>query len=136
MHTWSGHAPPDSQGIFTSPLVKFLLHLLYLCWVQGPQAALSGGVPILVFHFFKAFVQREVVSDRILPAIRCCLRNQWFIMHCKVVAKLLRVDESLLCGRTVSKIEIAPVIYPTKYLFYNPSLSEVNAGSVRICMFM
>ena len=68
--TWSGHALADCQRIFAAPLVQFLLHLLHLGWVQRPKAALSGGVSTLVLHFLKALVQRQVMTNGVLPSVR------------------------------------------------------------------
>lgn len=73
--TWSRHAPPNSDWVFAAPLVNLLLHLLHLSRIEGPQAAFTGRASVLVLHLFKALVQREVVSHRVLPSVRSCLRT-------------------------------------------------------------
>ena len=71
--TWPGHAFADGDWVFATPLVELLVHLVHLGRVEGPEAALVGGVPVLVLHLLKALVQREVVTHRILPTVRSCL---------------------------------------------------------------
>lgn len=63
------HAPANSQGVFAAPLVKLVLHLLHLGWVESPEATFTRSAPVLVLHLLKALVEGEVVPHRVLPSI-------------------------------------------------------------------
>lgn len=70
--TWVGHAVADGSQVLAFPLLHLFLHLVDLGWVEGPQTALTsgGGASLLVLFLLKALVQRQVVSHRVLPAVR------------------------------------------------------------------
>lgn len=74
--TWLGHALAHGDGVFPLPLLQLLLHLVDLGRIEGPQAALARGTSRFVLYLLKALVKRQVMADRILPAIRCRLPEQ------------------------------------------------------------
>lgn len=65
-----GHAAADGWQVLALPLLHLLLHLVDFGRVQRPQAALARRAARLVLHLLKALVQGQVVSDRVLPAVR------------------------------------------------------------------
>lgn len=71
--TWPRHAAANRDGVFASPLVQLLTHLLHLGWIESPQAAFTRRVSALVLYLDKALVEGEVVAHRVLPSIRSCL---------------------------------------------------------------
>ena len=71
--TWPGHALADSERVLALPFLQLVPHLLHLGWVQGPEAAFPRSTATFVVHFLEALVERQVMADRVLPAIRSCL---------------------------------------------------------------
>lgn len=71
-----GHALAHGDRVFPLPLLQFLLHLVDFSRIEGPQAALARGASRFVLYLLKTFVEREIVADRILPAIGCRLPEQ------------------------------------------------------------
>lgn len=64
------HATANRDGVFASPLVQLLAHLLHLGRIKGPQAAFTRRAAALVLYLDEALVEREVVAHRVLPSIR------------------------------------------------------------------
>lgn len=67
--TWPRHAAANRDGVFASPLVQLVTHLVHLGWIEGPQAAFTRRVAALVLYLDKALVEGEVVAHRVLPSV-------------------------------------------------------------------
>lgn len=74
--TGVGHAAADGWQVLALPLLHLLLHLVDFGRVQSPQAALARRAARLVLHLLEALVEGQVVSDRVLPAVRRSLSAQ------------------------------------------------------------
>ena len=66
------HRLLDGHRILAGPLADLLVHLGHLLRVHGPEAALPLVRPVhgRLFNLLEAFVEGEVVTDRVLPAVR------------------------------------------------------------------
>ena len=73
--TWIHHGLLDGLWIFPWPLLDLLVHLCDLLLVHGPQAALPlvGSVGRGFLDLLKTFVQRQIVTNWVLPATGRCL---------------------------------------------------------------
>lgn len=66
------HAALDSCWILLSPLYNFVLEFFDLVWVEAPQAALACvATSARILDLFERFVQRQVVTHRILKIKPC-----------------------------------------------------------------
>jgi hypothetical protein len=64
------HSLLNGHGVLPRPLLHLLVHLVDLGRVHGPQASLSlvcAGCGRLL-DLLEAFIQTQVVADRVLPA--------------------------------------------------------------------
>lgn len=113
--TWFGHAFAHSNGVFPLPLLQLFLHLVDFGRIEGPQTALSRGTSRFILHLLKALVERQVMANRILPAIRRSLPKQ--------ESRLGSGSKGMALGLGVSRTFINFIHSPT------PSIHRISTHS-------